>query len=129
MSTGIKGQTGNRSAPTVINTAYGKTMFWDGRAPSLEDQAQGPMVNPIEMGKQKHQQIVDRLRTIPGYKRAVREGLRHQRHARRDGQGDRHVRAGGRPLGQFASTTSTTRATTTPSPRARSGAWSSSACG
>jgi cytochrome c peroxidase len=68
VSTGIKGQTGNRSAPTVINTAYGKTMFWDGRAPSLEDQAQGPMVNPIEMGKQKHEQIVDRLRAIPGYR-------------------------------------------------------------
>src|SRR4051794_24516697 len=68
VSTGIKGQTGNRSAPTVINTAYGKTMFWDGRAPSLEDQAQGPMVNPIEMGKQKHQQIVDRLRVIQGYR-------------------------------------------------------------
>jgi cytochrome c peroxidase len=68
VSTGIMGQTGNRSAPSVFNTAYGKTMFWDGRAPSLEGQAQGPMVNPIEMGKQKHQQIVDRLRTISGYK-------------------------------------------------------------
>ncbi len=68
VSTGIKGQTGNRSAPTVFNTAYGKTMFWDGRSPSLEGQAQGPMVNPIEMGEQKHQQIVDRLRQIPGYK-------------------------------------------------------------
>ncbi len=68
VSAGIKGQTGNRSAPTVINTAYGKTMFWDGRAPSLEAQAQGPMINPIEMGAQKHQQIVDRLRQIPGYK-------------------------------------------------------------
>jgi cytochrome c peroxidase len=43
-------------------------MFWDGRAPSLEGQAQGPMVNPIEMGEQKHQSIVDRMRTIPGYK-------------------------------------------------------------
>jgi cytochrome c peroxidase len=68
VSAGIMGQTGNRSAPTVFNTAYGKTMFWDGRAASLEAQAQGPMVNPIEMGNQKHQQIVDRLRAIPGYK-------------------------------------------------------------
>ena len=102
VSTGIEGQTGNRSAPTVLNTAYGRTMFWDGRAPSLEGQAQGPMVNPIEMGKQTYQEIVDRLRTIPGYKRAVPEGLRHRRDARRHGQGDRHVRAGGRPLGQLA---------------------------
>jgi cytochrome c peroxidase len=68
VSTGIKGQKGNRNAPTVFNTAYGKTMFWDGRAPSLEGQAQGPMVNPVEMGAQKHQQIVDRLRVIAGYR-------------------------------------------------------------
>ncbi|QEH33305.1 Cytochrome c551 peroxidase precursor [Aquisphaera giovannonii] len=67
-STGIKGQKGNRNAPTVFNTAYGKTMFWDGRAPSLEGQAQGPMINPIEMGAQKHQDIVERLRKVPGYK-------------------------------------------------------------
>ncbi len=68
VSAGIKGQTGNRNAPTVFNTAYGKSMFWDGRALSLEGQAQGPMVNPIEMGEQKHQQIVARLRAIPGYR-------------------------------------------------------------
>ncbi|WP_250846642.1 cytochrome-c peroxidase [Aquisphaera insulae] len=67
-STGIKGQKGNRNAPTVFNTVYGKTMFWDGRAGSLEGQAQGPMINPIEMGDQKHQAIVERIRKVPGYK-------------------------------------------------------------
>jgi len=67
VSFGIAGQTGSRSAPTVINTAYGKTMFWDGRAPSLEGQAQGPIQNPIEMGKQSYKDIVERLRKIPGY--------------------------------------------------------------
>ncbi len=67
-STGIGGQTGGRSAPSVLNTAYGKTMFWDGRAPSLERQAQGPVQNPIEMGKQSYREIVERLRKIPGYK-------------------------------------------------------------
>jgi cytochrome c peroxidase len=68
VSTGIDGQTGDRSAPTVINTVYGKTMFWDGRAPSLEAQAQGPIQNSIEMGKQSYRQIIERLRAIPGYK-------------------------------------------------------------
>ena len=67
VSIGISGQTGGRSAPSVLNTAYGKTMFWDGRAPSLEGQAQGPVQNPIEMGKQSYKEIVDRLRKIPGY--------------------------------------------------------------
>jgi cytochrome c peroxidase len=68
VSAGVLGQTGNRSAPTVINTVYGKSMFWDGRAASLEDQAQGPMVNPIEMGNKTHHDVIARLRTIPGYK-------------------------------------------------------------
>lgn len=65
---GIKGQTGGRSAPTVLNTVYGRTMFWDGRAPSLEAQSQGPPQNPIEMGNQTYKQIVDRLRAISGYR-------------------------------------------------------------
>ncbi len=43
-------------------------MFWDGRAPSLEGQSQGPPQNPIEMGKQSYKQIIDRLRTIPSYR-------------------------------------------------------------
>ena len=67
-STGIDGQVGGRNSPTVLNTVYGKTMFWDGRAPSLEGQSQGPPQNPIEMGKQSYQQIIERLRAIPGYK-------------------------------------------------------------
>lgn len=67
-STGIDGQKGGRNAPTVLNTAYGRTMFWDGRAPSLEGQSQGPPQNPIEMGKQSYKQIIERLRAIPGYK-------------------------------------------------------------
>ena len=66
-SVGINGLTGDRSAPTVINTVYGKTMFWDGRAPSLEGQAQGPIQNVIEMGKQSYKEIIDRLAKIPAY--------------------------------------------------------------
>lgn len=67
-SIGIDGQVGGRSAPTVLNTAYGRSMFWDGRAPSLEGQAQGPIQNPIEMGKQSYKQIIERLRTISSYR-------------------------------------------------------------
>ncbi|WZO97420.1 cytochrome c peroxidase [Isosphaeraceae bacterium EP7] len=67
-SVGILGQVGGRNAPTVLNTVYGKTMFWDGRAPSLEGQAQGPPQNKIEMGDQSYGEIVNRLRTIPSYR-------------------------------------------------------------
>jgi cytochrome c peroxidase len=49
ISTGIKGSMGSVSAPTVLNTAYSALLFWDGRALSLEDQAQGPPQNPLEM--------------------------------------------------------------------------------
>ncbi len=67
-SIGIKGQKGSRSAPTVLNSAFGLTMFWDGRAPSLEGQAQGPVQNKIEMGDQSYREIIERLRTVPGYR-------------------------------------------------------------
>jgi cytochrome c peroxidase len=67
VSTGIKGQRGGRSAPTVFNRAYSLAQFWDGRAASLEEQAKGPMANPIEMGN-THQAVVAKLQSIPGYR-------------------------------------------------------------
>src|SRR5205823_4214015 len=74
VSTGIGGQKGGRSAPTVINRAYSMAQFWDGRAGSLEDQAKGPIANSIEMTSRKdsaaaHQACVDTLRGIPEYVR------------------------------------------------------------
>jgi cytochrome c peroxidase len=66
-STGIGKQKGNRSAPTVINRAYSQGQFWDGRAPSLEEQAKGPMANPIEMGN-THEAIVSNLKKVAGYR-------------------------------------------------------------
>jgi cytochrome c peroxidase len=50
VSKGIRGQLGGRSAPTVINRAFSLEQFWDGRAKTLEEQAKGPIANPIEMG-------------------------------------------------------------------------------
>ncbi len=67
VSSGIGGQKGGRSAPTVINRAWSLAQFWDGRAASLEAQAIGPMANPIEMGN-THEAIVTALRGIAGYK-------------------------------------------------------------
>src|SRR5665213_160692 len=67
VSTGIRGQKGGRSAPTVINRAWSLAQFWDGRAGTLEEQALGPMANPIEMGN-THVAIVDKVRNIQGYR-------------------------------------------------------------
>jgi cytochrome c peroxidase len=66
-STGIKGQKGGRSAPTIINRAYTLAQFWDGRSPTLEDQAKGPMANPIEMGN-THDAIVTKIKAVAGYR-------------------------------------------------------------
>lgn len=46
---GIGRQAGNRRAPRLVNRGYGKIFFWDGRAPTLEDQVIQPILNPKEM--------------------------------------------------------------------------------
>ena len=50
-SIGVKGGTGQRNAPTVLNALYDKTQFWDGRVNTLEEQAALPVVNSVEMGQ------------------------------------------------------------------------------
>ncbi len=67
VSTGIRGQKGTRNAPSVLNSAYYRVQFWDGRALSLEDQAKGPIVNPIEMGMPSHDALVEKLKVIMEY--------------------------------------------------------------
>lgn len=67
VSIGIGAQKGKRSAPTVWNSAFLTVQFWDGRAPSLEEQAKGPITNPIEMGMKSHEVAIERINQIPGY--------------------------------------------------------------
>lgn len=72
VSLGIGKQKGGRSAPTVINRAFTTLQFWDGRAGSLEEQAQGPLANPLEMtadveAELAHKSVTRRIRDIPGY--------------------------------------------------------------
>ncbi len=70
VSEGIRQLTGTRNAPTVINSVYFETMFWDGRSPSLEDQALHPFVNPVEMGLKDHDPILAIVRKDADYARA-----------------------------------------------------------
>ena len=60
-STGHKKQHGGRNSPTVFNAALNFSQFWDGRAATLEQQAQGPPLNPIEMGMPNAAAVVERL--------------------------------------------------------------------
>ncbi|MEW8286810.1 MAG: cytochrome c peroxidase [Candidatus Thiodiazotropha endolucinida] len=66
-SIGIDGKQGTRNAPTVFNAAFQKVLFWDGRASSLEDQAKGPLINPIEMGMPSLDHVVNTVRNNPEY--------------------------------------------------------------
>jgi len=72
VSEGIRTLNGTRNAPTVVNAAYMKTQFWDGRSPSLEDQALHPPLNPVEMGLKTHEPILKIARSDPGYVKAFK---------------------------------------------------------
>jgi cytochrome c peroxidase len=80
VSTGIDGQKGGRKAPSFTNQAWTlfPHFFWDGRSHSLEDQAGGPMINPIEMGTQTHDEVVERLGGIEGYAQYFEEAYGSQ---------------------------------------------------
>ena len=67
-SVGVGGKSGQRNAPTVLNAAYDKTQFWDGRAKSLEEQVGGPMANTVEMN-QPHEVGVAKLNADPQLRR------------------------------------------------------------
>lgn len=66
VSEGVGKKLGTRHAPTVINSAYSSLQFWDGRAASLEEQAVGPMANPVEMAHTLDG-VVQRLQADPNY--------------------------------------------------------------
>lgn len=76
VSTGIRGQKGNRKAPSFINQAWTlyPHFFWDGRADSLEAQALGPIANPIEMGH-THEAMIQTLSKIQGYRKYFKEAF------------------------------------------------------
>ena len=67
VSTGHRGQLGRRNAPTVFNAAGQREQFWDGRAVDVEEQALGPILNPIEMAMPDEAHVVAVLASIPGY--------------------------------------------------------------
>ncbi len=64
---GVGGQEGGRNSPTSYNRILSKEQFWDGRAASLEEQAVGPIANPIEMAN-THDVAVKTISDIEGYR-------------------------------------------------------------
>ncbi len=66
-SVGVDGKQGGRQAPTIINRAFSRAQFWDGRVASLEAQALGPMMNPVEMAHPDINSVIGRLEKDAGY--------------------------------------------------------------
>lgn len=73
-SIGVGGGVGGRQAPTVYNTGFLPLQFWDGRAGSLEEQAIGPIQNPVEMAE-THENVVKKLGKIKGYQQQFRSAF------------------------------------------------------
>lgn len=69
-SLGVDDQVGPINAPTVFNSVFNIAQFWDGRAATLQDQAGGPPLNPIEMASTSWEQIIDKLNQDPALKQA-----------------------------------------------------------
>ncbi len=61
-SPGARGEQGTRNSPTVLNSGWQDSQFWDGRAEDLVEQAKGPILNPIEMGMPDEQPLVKKIR-------------------------------------------------------------------
>ena len=72
-SKGIRDQFGHRNAPTILNAMFNVTQFWDGRAPSLEEQAKLPILNPVEMGQKAPADVVSKVSRIQEYRDAFQK--------------------------------------------------------
>jgi cytochrome c peroxidase len=67
VSLGVGGAKGTRNAPTVLNAAFLQEQFWDGRAATLEEQAKGPLVNPVEMAMPDLPAVEKKIQAIAEY--------------------------------------------------------------
>lgn len=77
-STGHKKVLGSRNSPTVYNAAGHVAQFWDGRAKDVEEQAKGPILNPVEMAMPDSDQVEKVLTSIPGYVEAFKKAFPDQ---------------------------------------------------
>jgi len=75
VSSGFRGLQGDRNAPTVYNAAGHFVQFWDGRAPDVEEQAKGPVMNPVEMAMPSQERAVAVLKSMPAYVRAFQRAF------------------------------------------------------
>ena len=68
-SPGARGEQGTRNSPTVLNSGWQDSQFWDGRVDDLVEQAKGPILNPIEMGMPDEQTVEKKISGIVEYRK------------------------------------------------------------
>jgi len=78
-SEGHMGQRGDRNAPTVYNAAGHFAQFWDGRAATVEEQAKGPVLNPVEMAMPSEEYVLQVLKSMPQYVEAFKAAFPGQK--------------------------------------------------
>ncbi|MCL4125893.1 UNVERIFIED_CONTAM: hypothetical protein GTU68_062585 [Idotea baltica] len=66
-SEGHNKQLGGRNSPTVYNAALHLAQFWDGRAKDLQEQALGPIMNPVEMAMGSEEEVLDQIKDDKNY--------------------------------------------------------------
>lgn len=66
-SPGHEGKRGDRNSPSSYNAFLHIAQFWDGRAKDVEEQALGPILNPVEMGMPNQKAVVNKLKKVDSY--------------------------------------------------------------
>ncbi len=69
---GVRDQKGTRNAPTLLNSVFSKSYFWDGRAATLEEQAKQPLLNANEMGLKDEAALIERVTAVDEYRKTFR---------------------------------------------------------
>lgn len=105
VAVGVNGLPGKRNVPSILNVAYYRSLFWDGRAGSLEAQALGPIINENEMAMPSTAALIDRLREHDEYPalfaRAFTNGLTAANVARSIACFERTILAGNAPYDRY----------------------------
>ncbi|HLW14294.1 MAG TPA: cytochrome-c peroxidase [Flavobacteriaceae bacterium] len=73
LSPGDTKEVGNRNSPTVFYSSLHSMQFWDGRAEDVEEQAGGPILNPVEHAIPSEEFLEERLRGIEVYQALFKE--------------------------------------------------------
>jgi cytochrome c peroxidase len=101
---GVNHAIGGANTPTILNVAYSKLQFWDGREPTLEAQAGGPMTAPVEMAGIPDE-IAQKLNKVPEYRAlsmaAFGEYLSFENVAKAIATFERTILAGNSPFDKF----------------------------